>query len=67
MTHPHASDAFCQPRCKETAIHLAIGSWEYRSETDAAQIAALVKAGWRVVQADGPRTLLKLTHWERIE
>lgn len=63
----HNTDQFAQPRCKETAIHLAIGEWEYRSETDQEQIAALVKAGWRVVQDDGPRTLLKLTHWERIE
>lgn len=63
----HNTDQFAQPRDPANAIHLAIGSWEYRSETDAAQIAALVKAGWRVVQADGPRTLLKLTHWERVE
>lgn len=63
----HNTDQFAQPRCKANAIHLAIGEWEYRSETDQEQIVALVKAGWRIVQDDGPRKLLKYTHWERIE
>lgn len=67
MTHPHNTDQFAQPRDPANAIHLAIGEWEYRGETDAARIAELVKQGWRVVLDDGPRTLLKYTHWERIE
>ena len=54
-------DTFALPRCKETAIQLPEGAWEYRA------IAAgdPVPAGWRVVGQGVYGVLIKYTHEER--
>jgi len=54
-------DTFALPRCKETAIHLPEGAWEYRAIADGAP----VPPGWRVVGRGVYGVLIKYTHQER--